>query len=64
MAVWKQGVVGTVTLVALVGVFVALANLPVLTGCGYYATCGSDIRAQFSSIEQDVRWTELSDNLN
>lgn len=32
---------GMTVLVVVVGVFVAFTNLPVLTGCGFYAQCGA-----------------------
>lgn len=37
---WRRFVLWSVMIVALLGVFVAIANLPVLTGCGYYGRCG------------------------
>jgi hypothetical protein len=40
-AYWKGAIMGMIVLVALVGILVALTNLPVLTGCGYYAQCGA-----------------------
>lgn len=39
IARWKQVVLSAVLAVALVGVFVAITNMPVITGCGYYARC-------------------------
>ena len=38
---WRGAVLRAIVLVALFGLFVALTNLPVLTGCGYYAQCGT-----------------------
>lgn len=36
---WKKAVLGAVILVAVVGVVDAFANLPILTGCGFYGVC-------------------------
>lgn len=38
---WKRIVLWAIILVAVMGVFIALTNLPVVTGCGYYARCGT-----------------------
>jgi hypothetical protein len=38
---WKQFVLWATILLAVVGVIVAFTNLPVITGCGYYARCGA-----------------------
>lgn len=40
---WKRIVLWATMLVAVLGVFVALTNLPVITGCGYYARCGTSV---------------------
>ncbi|MEZ0497950.1 hypothetical protein [Sphingomonas sp. IW22] len=37
---WKCAVLTMIVLVAILGILIAFGNLPVLTGCGYYARCG------------------------
>lgn len=36
---WKRLVLAGVVVIALLGVIVAINNLPVRTGCGYYGIC-------------------------
>lgn len=36
---FKKTVLSSVALLAVLGFFVALANLPAHTGCGFYAQC-------------------------
>lgn len=40
---WKQAVLWAMILVAVIGVFIAFTNLPVVTGCRYYGRCGPSI---------------------
>ena len=37
----KRMILAGVSLVAFVGVGIALSNLPVVTGCGFYGLCGA-----------------------
>lgn len=37
----KRAVVIAMAVLALVGIWIAFANLPVITGCGYYGRCGA-----------------------
>jgi len=37
----KRLIVAGMTLVAVTGIFIAFSNLPVVTGCGFYAQCGT-----------------------
>lgn len=36
---WKRAVLAGTALLALTGVLIAVANMPVLTGCGFYNQC-------------------------
>lgn len=36
---WKRLTLAGVVATALLGIFVAIGNLPVRTGCGYYGMC-------------------------
>jgi len=36
----KKLVLALIALLAIIGVWIAFANLPVITGCGYYGRCG------------------------
>lgn len=36
----KRAVVIAMAVLALVGIWIAFANLPVITGCAYYGRCG------------------------
>lgn len=38
---WKRAVLAMIVLVTVLGILIAFGNLPVLTGCGYYARCGN-----------------------
>ena len=36
---WKRAVLAGTVVLALTGVLIAVANMPVLTGCGFYNQC-------------------------
>jgi hypothetical protein len=36
---WKKAVLAGTAALALTGVLIAVANMPVLTGCGFYNQC-------------------------
>jgi hypothetical protein len=36
---WKRAVLAGTAALALTGVLIAVANMPVLTGCGFYNQC-------------------------
>lgn len=42
MSLFKRTVMFTVILLACAGVYSALRNMPVLSGCGFYSDCPSD----------------------
>ena len=42
MRVFRRMVMFAVTLLACAGVYTALRNMPVLSGCGFYAQCPDD----------------------
>ena len=42
MQFWKRAVLGTVILLACAGVYTALVNMPVLSGCTFYGECPDD----------------------
>lgn len=42
MRVFRRMVMFAVTLLACAGVYTALRNMPVLSGCGFYAECPED----------------------
>ncbi|MES2492809.1 MAG: hypothetical protein V4579_05940 [Pseudomonadota bacterium] len=37
----KRLIVTGMSLVVVLGIFVAFSNLPVVTGCGFYGQCGA-----------------------
>ena len=40
---WKRAVVGAMVLLGLLGVYDAASNLPVVSGCAFYADCPIDL---------------------
>lgn len=44
MPLWKRAVLGTVILLACAGVYTALVNLPVSSGCTFYGECPDDAK--------------------
>jgi hypothetical protein len=42
MSVFKRAVMFTVVLLACAGVYSALRNMPVLSGCSFYSDCPDD----------------------
>lgn len=40
---WKRFILGGVVLLAIVGLFDALQNLPIVSNCAFYAECGADL---------------------
>lgn len=43
---WKIAVLAGMTLLAVVGVYDALSNLPVVSGCAFYDNCPADLPAE------------------
>jgi hypothetical protein len=41
----KRAVLGAMMSLAALGIYIAIDNLPVLTGCGYYGQCGASVVA-------------------
>ena len=39
MQLWKRAVLGAVILLACAGVYTAVMNMPVLSGCTFYGEC-------------------------
>jgi hypothetical protein len=46
MNAFKRTVMFTVVLLACAGVYTALRNMPVLSGCGFYGDCPADATKQ------------------
>jgi len=46
MNAFKRTVMVTVVLLACAGVYTALRNMPVLSGCGFYGDCPADATKQ------------------
>ena len=42
MGLWKRAVLGAVILLACAGVYTALINMPILSGCTFYGECPSE----------------------
>jgi len=49
MQLWKRAVLGAVIVLACAGVYTAVMNMPVLSGCTFYGECPDDASTSESS---------------
>lgn len=54
MKVLKKAVIGTVAVLAGVGVYSAVVNLPVVSGCSFYSDCPQAVGVATATHATDV----------
>ena len=54
MKAFRRMVLVAVTLLACAGVYSALRNMPVLSGCNFYAECPDATKAELPTVAMDA----------